>query len=54
MSHSAVNRAVARLEEDLGIRLLQRTTRSLTLNVYHVPLARIRTPVSRFEAERVL
>jgi Bacterial regulatory helix-turn-helix protein, lysR family len=31
MSPSAVSRAVARLEEDLGIRLLQRTTRSLTL-----------------------
>ncbi|WP_310417920.1 LysR family transcriptional regulator [Chamaesiphon sp. OTE_8_metabat_110] len=31
MSPSAVSRAVARLEDDLGIRLLQRTTRSLTL-----------------------
>jgi LysR family transcriptional regulator, regulator for bpeEF and oprC len=31
MSPSAVSRAVARLEEDLGIRLLQRTTHSLTL-----------------------
>jgi LysR family transcriptional regulator, regulator for bpeEF and oprC len=31
MSPSAVSRAVVRLEEDLGIRLLQRTTRSLTL-----------------------
>jgi LysR family transcriptional regulator, regulator for bpeEF and oprC len=31
MSPSAVSRAVARLEADLGIRLLQRTTRSLTL-----------------------
>jgi LysR family transcriptional regulator for bpeEF and oprC len=31
MSPSAVSRAVLRLEDDLGIRLLQRTTRSLTL-----------------------
>jgi LysR family transcriptional regulator, regulator for bpeEF and oprC len=31
MSPSSVSRAVARLEEDLGIRLLQRTTRSLSL-----------------------
>ncbi len=31
LSPSAVSRAVARLEEDLGIRLLQRTTRSLSL-----------------------
>jgi LysR family transcriptional regulator, regulator for bpeEF and oprC len=31
MSPSAVSRAVARLEEDLGIRLLKRTTRSLAL-----------------------
>jgi LysR family transcriptional regulator, regulator for bpeEF and oprC len=31
MSPSAVSRAVARLEDDLGIRLLQRTTRNLTL-----------------------
>ncbi|MBD2102541.1 LysR substrate-binding domain-containing protein [Leptolyngbya sp. FACHB-261] len=31
MSPSAASRAVLRLEEDLGIRLLQRTTRSLTL-----------------------
>jgi LysR family transcriptional regulator, regulator for bpeEF and oprC len=31
MSPWAASRAVARLEEDLGIRLLQRTTRSLTL-----------------------
>ncbi|MDJ0595528.1 MAG: LysR family transcriptional regulator [Pleurocapsa sp. MO_226.B13] len=31
MSPSAVSRAVLRLEDDLGVRLLQRTTRSLTL-----------------------
>ncbi|WP_309730900.1 LysR family transcriptional regulator [Chamaesiphon sp. OTE_75_metabat_556] len=31
MSPSAVSRAVARLEDDLGIRLFQRATRSLTL-----------------------
>jgi LysR family transcriptional regulator, regulator for bpeEF and oprC len=31
MSPSSVSRAVAQLEEDLGIRLLQRTTRSLSL-----------------------
>lgn len=31
MSPSAVSRAVARLEDNLGVRLLQRTTRSLTL-----------------------
>jgi LysR family transcriptional regulator, regulator for bpeEF and oprC len=31
MSPSAVSRAVARLEDELGLRLLQRTTRSLTL-----------------------
>jgi LysR family transcriptional regulator, regulator for bpeEF and oprC len=31
MSPSAVSRAVGRLEDNLGIRLLQRTTRSLTL-----------------------
>ncbi len=31
MSPSAVSRAVARLEDELGIRLLQRTTRSLML-----------------------
>ncbi|MBW4617547.1 MAG: LysR family transcriptional regulator [Desmonostoc vinosum HA7617-LM4] len=31
MAPSAVSRAVLRLEDDLGVRLLQRTTRSLTL-----------------------
>lgn len=31
MAPSAVSRAVLRLEEELGVRLLQRTTRSLTL-----------------------
>lgn len=31
MTPSAVSRAVLRLEDDLGVRLLQRTTRSLTL-----------------------
>lgn len=32
MAPSAVSRAVLRLEEELGVRLLQRTTRSLTLS----------------------
>ena len=32
MAPSAVSRAVLRLEDDLGVRLLQRTTRSLTLS----------------------
>ena len=32
MAPSAVGRAVLRLEEELGVRLLQRTTRSLTLS----------------------
>ncbi len=31
MAPSAVSRAVLRLEDELGVRLLQRTTRSLTL-----------------------
>ncbi len=31
MAPSAVSRAVLRLENDLGVRLLQRTTRSLTV-----------------------
>lgn len=32
MAPSAVSRAILRLEDELGVRLLQRTTRSLTLN----------------------
>lgn len=37
MSPSAVSRAVSRLEDDLGSRLLQRTTRSLTMMVRKLP-----------------
>ena len=55
MSASAVSRLIARLEEKLGVRLIQRTTRRLSLTeagaTFHARASRILSDLEEAEAE---
>ena len=55
LSASAVSRLIARLEEKLGVRLIQRTTRRLSLTeagaTFHARASRILSDLEEAEAE---